>query len=139
MRAQVNVARIRELEARVRHDVIAFTMAAAATRGTWPASASVSVAANSTSSHLWNLFSSLQTRPISSRVYREINQGSFPAGSLRAAMRVAVHSQTLAMRAFLPNGGEIPYAIIPEVTRFLGRKHADSRLDSPGSLGMRTF
>ena len=36
--------------------------------GTIPASASVSVAASSTSSHFWNLFSSLQTRPISERV-----------------------------------------------------------------------
>ena len=41
---------------------------AAASFGTTPASASVSVAASSTSSHLAYLFASLQTRPISSRV-----------------------------------------------------------------------
>src|SRR5580693_10493267 len=47
-------------------------IAAAASLGTWPASASVSVAASSTSSHFANLFASLQTRPISWRVYRGI-------------------------------------------------------------------
>src|ERR1700733_231979 len=48
----------------------------AASLGTTPSSASVSVAASSTSSHFLNLFPSLQTRPISARVYRAINRCS---------------------------------------------------------------
>src|SRR5437899_6370454 len=44
----------------------------AAAFGTRPASASVSVAASSTASHIRYLFSSLQMRPISGRVYRAI-------------------------------------------------------------------
>src|SRR5882724_7303779 len=52
-------------------------IAAAASFGTCPASASVSVAASSTSSQRAYLFASLHTRPISSRVYREINSLSF--------------------------------------------------------------
>src|SRR3984957_4169042 len=47
---------------------------AAAAAGTTPVSASVSVAASSTSSQRRYLLSSLQTWPISSRVYREINR-----------------------------------------------------------------
>ena len=49
-------------------------MALAADCGTAPASARVSVAATSTSSHVRNLLSSLQMRPISDRVYRVINR-----------------------------------------------------------------
>src|ERR1017187_6403840 len=44
----------------------------AASAGTTPSCASASLAASSTSSHCWNLFRSLQIRPISGRVYREI-------------------------------------------------------------------
>ena len=51
-------------------------MFSAASTGTTPRSASVSVAAISTSSQRRNLPSSLQTRPISSRVYREIKLNS---------------------------------------------------------------
>jgi hypothetical protein len=46
--------------------------ARAASFGTRPASASVSVAASSTSSHFAYLLASLQMRPISGRVYRGI-------------------------------------------------------------------
>src|ERR1700686_3686318 len=48
----------------------------AASLGTLPASASVSVAASSTSSHLAYLLASRHTAPICSRVYRGINLGS---------------------------------------------------------------
>src|ERR1700683_35998 len=49
----------------------------AACFGTKPPSARVSVAASSTSSHLAYLLASLQTRPISGRVYREIKPAPF--------------------------------------------------------------
>src|SRR6202047_4949154 len=76
---------------------------AAASFGTSPASASVSVAASSTSSHFAYLLASRHTAPICSRVYRGINLGSlisvraadlrsgFPqAGSTRKSM-VQIH------------------------------------------------
>src|ERR1039457_1839326 len=44
----------------------------AASAGTTPSCARASEAASSTSSHCWNLFRSLQIRPISGRVYRGI-------------------------------------------------------------------
>jgi len=74
-----------------------------------PASASVSVAANSTSSHFWNLFSSLQTRPIS-RVYN-VQSSSAPRVS--------------------DSGGEIPCSIIPDS----GRKELGLKITGRGAEG----
>src|ERR1017187_4624409 len=58
----------------------------AASAGTTPNSASASEAASSTSSHCSNLFWSLQIRPISGRVYREIMVNSILKYFRRAAL-----------------------------------------------------
>src|ERR1051326_1094869 len=49
-------------------------IASAASSGTMPASASVSVAATSTFSHMRNLFSSLQMRPEMGRIWSDENK-----------------------------------------------------------------
>src|SRR5271163_1932286 len=78
-------------------------IAAAASFGTCPVSASDSVAASSTSSHLPNLLASLQTRPISSRVYLEINAISLSAAlPLRLLFHHIVSEVAWSAAALLP-------------------------------------
>src|SRR5713226_8639778 len=119
-------------------------MAAAASGGTWPHSARVSAAAISTSSHFWNLFSSLQTRPISSRVYRGINWGFLRPGVRPEAQSALRRSRAGAGKNSLSkSGGEIPYPMIPEFMRPRGRKQACGRppgppVYSPQGSGPRT-
>src|ERR1700730_18624741 len=71
---------------------------AAASLGTSPASASVSVAASSTSSHFAYLLASLQIEPICSRVYLGINFYLL----LLACASGAARKSTVMIRYFKP-------------------------------------
>src|ERR1700738_5129619 len=77
-------------------------MAAVDPLGAGPAWAGVWVAANSTSSQRANLFESLQTRPISSRVYRAIN--SAPRCEQPLLLLLPLTRKTLVMIRYFPPG-----------------------------------